>query len=83
MINLDDIIERYDNAIDNGDASPEELTELLELGRAMMKTICDFVEDNDFDWTDYAAEYLSRDRSARWAAVEAFAEMLENLEEYI
>lgn len=83
MRNIEDIIDVCDEATTTGDYDPQELTEALELLANILEPINDFIEEIGTDWEDYPIEYFSRNKDARWAALEAFSEILENVEDYI
>lgn len=83
MRNIEDIIDVCDTAVNSGDYDPQELTESLELLANILEPINDFIEEIGTDWEDYPIEYFSRDKDARWAALEAFSAILEHVEDYI
>ena len=83
MRNIEDIIDVCDTAVNSGDYDPQELTESLELLANILEPINDFIEEIGTDWEDYPIEYFSRNKDARWAALEAFSVILENVEDYI
>lgn len=83
MRNIEDIIDVCDTAVNSGDYDPQELTEALELLANILEPINEFIEEIGTDWEDYPIEYFSRNKDARWAALEAFSEILENVEDYI
>ena len=83
MRNIEDIIDVCDTTVNTGDYDPQELTEALELLANILEPINEFIEEIGTDWEDYPIEYFSRNKDARWAALEAFSEILENVEDYI
>lgn len=83
MRNIEDIIDVCDTAVNSGDYDPQELTESLELLANILEPINDFIEEIGTDWEDYPIEYFSRNKDARWAALEAFSAILEHVEDYI
>lgn len=83
MNTIEDIINVCDEATTTGDYDPQELTEALELLANILEPINEFIEEIGTDWEDYPIEYFSRNKDARWAALEAFSEILENVEDYI
>lgn len=83
MRNIEDIIDVCDTAVNSGDYDPQELTESLELLANILEPINEFIEEIGTDWEDYPIEYFSRNKDARWAALEAFSAILEHVEDYI
>lgn len=83
MRNIEDIIDVCDTAVNDGDYDPQELTEALELLANILEPINDFIEEIGTDWEGYPMEYFSRNKDARWAALEAFSEILDNMEDYV
>ena len=83
MNTIEDIIDVCDTAVNSGDYDPQELTESLELLANILEPINDFIEEIGTDWEDYPIEYFSRNKDARWAALEAFSAILEHVEDYI
>ena len=83
MNTIEDIIDVCDTAVNTGDYDPQELTEALELLANILEPINDFIEDLGTDWEDYPIEYFSRNKDARWAALEAFSAILEHVEDYV
>ena len=83
MRNIEDIIDVCDEATTTGHYDPQELTEALELLANILEPINDFIEDLGTDWEDYPIEYFSRNKDARWAALEAFSAILEHVEDYV
>lgn len=83
MRNIEDIIDVCDTAVNSGDYDPQELTESLELLANILEPINDFIEEIGTDWEDYPIEYFSRNKDARWAALEAFSAILEHVEDYV
>ena len=83
MRNIEDIIDVCDTAVNSGDYDPQELTEALELLANILEPINEFIEEIGTDWEDYPIEYFSRNKDARWAALEAFSAILEYVEDYI
>jgi len=81
--NIEDIIEVCDTAASTGEYDAQDLTYALELCADILEPIKDFVEEIGTDWTDYPMEYFSRNKSARFAALEAFAAILESVEDYV
>ena len=77
MKDINEIIELCDRAIDEGDVSTEELIELLELTRAMLEPISNFIDETGYDCEDYPLEFFSRHKKAASCALEAYAEVLE------
>lgn len=83
MNTIEDIINVCDEATTAGEYDPQELTEALELLANILEPINDFIEEIGTDWEDYPIEYFSRNKDARWAALEAFSAILEHVEDYI
>ena len=83
MNTIEDIIDVCDTAVNTGDYDPQELTEALELLANILEPINDFIEEIGTDWEDYPIEYFSRNKDARWAALEAFSAILEHVGDYI
>lgn len=83
MNTIEDIINVCDEATTKGEYDPQELTEALELLANILEPINDFIEEIGTDWEDYPIEYFSRNKDARWAALEAFSAILEHVEDYI
>ena len=83
MNTIEDIINVCDEVTTTGDYDPQELTEALELLANILEPINDFIEELGTDWEDYPIEYFSRNKDARWAALEAFSAILEHVEDYV
>lgn len=83
MRNIEDIIDVCDTSVNSGDYDPQELTESLELLANILEPINDFIEEIGTDWEDYPMEYLARNKDARLAALEAFADILNCVEDYV
>jgi hypothetical protein len=81
--NIGDIIEVCDTAASTGEYDAGDLTEALELLANLLEPIKDFIEEIGTDWEDYPMEYFSRNKNARFAALEAFSAILENIEDYV
>ena len=83
MNTIEDIIEVCDNAANHGEYDAQDLTYSLELLADILEPIKEFVEEIGTDWEDYPMEYFSRNKDARQAALEAFANILECVEDYV
>lgn len=74
MIDINEIMKLCDNALDLGDT--ENITELLELLRAMLEPIYNFVEDTHYDG---AGLYSNSDQEM---ASDTLLELLDIVEEF-
>lgn len=83
MRTIEDIIKVCDTAASTGEYDPGDLTYALELFADVLAPIKDFIEEIGTDWTDYPMEYFSRNKDARFAALEAFSAILESVEDYV
>lgn len=78
---LDKLIEMCDD-ITSGDASAEEINIAVELLENILVHIKDFVEETNYSPVGYPVEYFNRNRNESNAAIEAFSNILEEMENY-
>ena len=83
MNTIEDIINVCDEATTTSEYDPQELTEALELLANILEPINEFIEEIGTDWEGYPMEYLARNKDARLAALEAFADILNCVEDYV
>lgn len=66
-----------------GNASVEETTEVASVFENVLEHIGDFIYSADYDMVSYPIEYFHRNDEARDAALEAFSNILEEMDGYL
>ncbi len=60
-----------------------ESVEVASVLGNILEHIEEFLDEVDYDMVTYPVEYFHRDKDARDAALEAFGEILEEMEDYM
>lgn len=66
-----------------GNTSTEEAAELMNIFVSILEHISNFIYNADYDMINYPIEYFHRNDEARDAALEAFSNILEEMDGYL
>lgn len=83
MNNIKDILEICERNMDGDTAAFDELYELLDITYKVFTHIDKFVQQHSDCYSEYAMDYLMADKIAHKDGMFAFANILEELEDYI
>lgn len=78
---VDKLIEICD-CITSGDASVDEINVAVELLESILTHIKEFVDETNYSPVNYPVEYFNRNPDEGNAAIEAFSNILEEMESY-
>lgn len=77
-----ELIKTCDNTVMDA-ANSEDIREIANVLTGILTHVVDFVDQTDFSPTCYQLEYFCRNKNEQIKAIEAFSNILEEIEEYL